>query len=159
MKRLGPFLLMLVGGACVPASQDDDPEARRFFTQHISRHQTSIRQYSVERQLDIYEYGLRHLHPPPTYLSTGIATSGASVVPPVVRRLRRKPDDMIVWSYLLVLADLGCDQGQRPLEDSVTAAVVRAAVARIKSPVERAGAERSVRRMRGDCAPSRTFSR
>src|SRR5262249_311799 len=64
-----------------------DGTAAEFMRRSIPERRATIRQYSVDRQLDLYVLAMMRSHPPDLGLADEVAGNGADLVPILIRRI------------------------------------------------------------------------
>ena len=107
---------------------------------------TALRRYPYDQQIDIYLYGTSHTRPVDSRFMLAVARNGRAVVPAVLQRLRREPDDFAKTDLIRLLQEVDYCCGDLA-HDSATIESVTEAIPTIRDSTRRLAAERALERI------------
>lgn len=79
-------------------------EYQAFFESPFSGQREALLEFPIEKQIDIYLYGVKVYHPPRVDLAFVIARQGPKVIAPLLARLKQENDDHTRSDLMEVLA-------------------------------------------------------
>lgn len=91
--RMVLFGLLLFGIASVKGCEPVPPEYQAFFAQDWDQQREEGKKFSIEKQIDYYLAGRKHVHPPSSIMLYVIAERGKSAVPALLERMRKENSD------------------------------------------------------------------
>ena len=107
------LLLCIVNSGCNPPA-----ECREFLDLPLDRRRVEFRNYSIERQLNIYPCG-RSERPPDRSLAYIIAERGDEAIPFIVDRLRSETDEGNQDNLIFILEIMSYDGHLRGKQDVI----------------------------------------
>jgi hypothetical protein len=93
---------------CVSNASDMQPSklASDFYTKYISTSEQikQFKNYSLEEQYEIFEFGNQVVHPPAIYLAYPFAQQGAAIIPFLRKKLETEKDEARIRDIALIFA-------------------------------------------------------
>jgi hypothetical protein len=108
MKKIGLIVLALFG--CVSNGFDvqSNTTANDFYRNYRSTSEqiAQFKNYSIEEQYEIFEFGNQVVHPPATYLIRPYAEQGPTIVPFLRMKLESATDEATIRDITMIFAEL-----------------------------------------------------
>ncbi|MFH0726835.1 MAG: hypothetical protein V2B19_10870 [Pseudomonadota bacterium] len=107
-KIICSILFFLCG--CVSNATDVQPikVASDFYHKYVSTSERikQFKNYSLEEQYEIFEFGNRVVHPPATYLDSPFAEQGPIIVPFLKMKLEATKDEATIRNIALIFSEV-----------------------------------------------------
>lgn len=152
-KARGLSLALLVFPAlgCPRLPEDYRP----FFRLERETQPAELRRMPIERQLDIYIAGVTGVHPPRTDLGLEIGKQGPVILPNLLARFRRVPEEFLKADLIWIMIGMPCAiETADSLKIGIALDSMRLEVAEMRVPHSKARAEENLRYAKNRCRPA-----
>lgn len=142
-------LLIFLALGCLPGMPK---KSRPFFQLPRKAQPAELRARPLEEQLDLYIAGVNSVHPPRIDLGLVIGKQGPAIVPTLLARIRRVPNEHDKANLVWIMVGMPCTT---ETADSISAALdsMRLETARIRNTNAKGSAEHSLQLAEDRCRP------